>query len=130
MSIDKQDQEPEPQWYGKGRSKAFFGNWSVHFVAASIYVAFVLAPLFHWAITDASPDWLESPLGFLWAAIASMAFPTWIWLETRTFEAWVRRQPTEARLRERAYFKLMSDIGEAFGHRSWPYTQSQAFGPS
>jgi hypothetical protein len=43
-----------------------------------------------------------------------LGYPLWVWLETRSFERWVRDKPVAQRAIERAYFKLMADSAKNF----------------
>ena len=106
--------EPSPEWYASEKARLGF---PVHFVAAAAYVVVALAPLLMFALlrTEAS-DWASAhpAISLLWAVIVALGYQTWAWLEARSFEPWVRKQPVEQRPIERAYFKLNSDLATSF----------------
>jgi hypothetical protein len=107
--------EPEPQWYKQtGR---VFGNQRVNYLASGIYVILVGAPFaLFLAYQQNFLVWVKAHPGYVsvWAVIATMAYPTWAWLEMQAFEPWVRTKPEKQRLIERAFFKTNNDLAKNF----------------
>ena len=107
--------ELSPQWYEqRGR---IFGNQRVNYCASGIYVILVGTPFALFLLYQAQfLVWVKANPGYVsvWAVVATMAYPTWAWLEMQAFEPWVRALPAKQRLVERAFFKTNNDLAKSF----------------
>ena len=104
--------EAAPKWYREG--PGFFGNLKVSRVAGAIYGVVALAPLGAWALGFEGVSKLQPQHALIWAVFVAMGWPVWAWLETMSFERWVRSRPTAERPIERSYFKQMNDCAKSF----------------
>ena len=107
--------EQEPQWYKQ--SGTVFGNQRVNYAASAIYCLMVGVPLVLFVLLGTEfLAWVKSHPTYvsLWAMVATMAYPSWAWLEMQAFEPWVRKQPEKRRAIERAFFKTNNDLAKNF----------------
>lgn len=111
-SPTKTKPESAPKWYKHGG--VFFGNLMVHYTASLIYAAFAIAPIFGIATDIIQFKDLKSPFVLVWALLVVLAHPVWSWLETRSFESWVRMRDQETRKIERHYYGLMLNHAKTF----------------
>ncbi|RRS02902.1 hypothetical protein EIP75_18260 [Aquabacterium soli] len=107
--------EPEPQWYKQ--SGRFFGNQTINYWASAIYIALVTAPFVLFLLYQ--QDFLDkvksNPVpASIWAVVATLAYPSWAWLEMQAFEPWVRKLPEKQRAVERAFYKTNNDLAKNF----------------
>src|SRR5690242_13172147 len=99
MNARSETDEPPPLWYSDATSNRFFGNMRVHYVASALYLLLASVPAYLLHDGQNMKDWVMSGLGMAWAIAVSLAYPSWCWLEARSFERWVRSQPMESRPR-------------------------------
>jgi hypothetical protein len=107
--------EPDPQWYKQTGWR--FGNQRLNYFASAIYVLLVGTPLVLFVVFPQEfLVWVKSHASHVavWAVVATMAYPSWAWLEMQAFEPWVRLLPEEQRAIERAFFKVNNDLAKNF----------------
>lgn len=115
MNSNNTDVELDPLWYKQ--KMGILGKPLVRITGSITYILGMIAPLLLFIIEGSnSSKWLADHriLVMLWATFAALAYPSYAWIETITFEAWVRKQSAERRSIERAYFKLNTDLAKNF----------------
>ena len=107
--------EREPQWYRQ--TTWSFGNIRLYYAASIAYLGLVLSPFAFFCYSEQLfLEFVSCNKRFVatWAAIATMAYPAWAWLEFQAFEPWVRQLSEKQRAIERAFYKSNNDLAKNF----------------
>lgn len=107
-----EERELAPRWYKHG--EWMFGARPIvlNVVATLVYGAILLAILLSKPFYDELP--FHPRMALVLGLAVALLGPSWLWIEGRAFEKWVRGQSETQRRVDRAYFTLMQRYERLF----------------